>query len=326
MVPGLVFLILIFSLLLIKSADWVVVAIRRIAKQTHTGIFALSVIILAIGTSFPELFVGITSALESNPGVSLGDVTGSNIANLALVGGLAALVAGRVRVRGEYIRRDIVVSMIAGIIPLLLLLDRTLNRVDGFILWFVYLAYASSFFRRRFVEIGREQQEEESFIYRFMRRFNHVNIDKAKRRELGRLFVGIALMLFSADMIVRFATSLAEAAHVPEFVIGLVIVAIGTSLPELAFSFRSLEDHEPSMFFGNLLGSTIANSTMVIGTVAIIHPIHLAAPDKYFMAVVTFITVFVAFWFFIRSKHRLDRWEALMLLFLYIAFIIIEIT
>lgn len=325
MIPGLIILILLFSLVLIKSADWVVVAVRRLAKQTHTGIFAFSAIILALGTSFPELFVGITSALEGNPSVSLGDITGSNIANIALVGGLAAFVAGRVRVRGEYLRRDVVVSMIAGVIPLVLLFDRTLNRVDGLILWAVYLAYATSIFRRRYVQIGKEQQEEESFVYRFMRRFNNINIDKAKRRELGRLFVGVALMLFSADMIVRFASKLAEIAHVPEFVIGLIIVAIGTSLPELAFSFRSLEDHEPSMFFGNLLGSTIANSTMVIGTAAIIHPIHLTAPDKYLVAVVTFIVVFISFWFFIRTKHRLDRWEALMLLFLYLTFVIVEI-
>jgi cation:H+ antiporter len=326
MIPGLIFIILIFSFLLIKSTDWVIVAIRRIARQTHTGIFALSAIILALGTSFPELFVGVTSALEGTPSVSLGDVTGSNIANIALVGGLASLFTGRIRVRGEYLRRDVLVSMIAGIIPLLLLLDRSLNTVDGLILWAVYLAYATSFFRRRFVQIGREQQEEESFIYKFMRRFNDISISKQKRREFGRFFVGIALMLFSADMIVRFATQLAGLAKVPEFVIGLLIVAIGTSLPELVFSFRSLEDHEPSMFFGNLLGSTIANSTLVIGTTAIIHPITLVAPNKYLVAVGTFIVVFSTFWFFIRSKHRLDRWEAFMLLLLYLSFVIVEIT
>ena len=98
MIGALLSVIILFSFVLIKSTDLVVVALRRIGKQTKTKVFALSAIILALGTSFPELFVGITSALEGAPNISLGDVTGSNIANIALVGALAALIAGRVRV------------------------------------------------------------------------------------------------------------------------------------------------------------------------------------------------------------------------------------
>ncbi len=321
MIPSIVVSILILSLVLIKSADMVIIAIRRLSKTTHTKVFALSAIILAIGTSFPELFVGITSALEGTPIVSLGDVTGSNIANIALVGGLTALFVGKVRVHSEYLRRDVVVALVAGILPLVLLLDQKLSRVDGLILLTIYLAYATSFFRHRFIQIGREQQEE-GFVYRFVRKFNHIS--SQKRKELGRLFVGVALMLFSADIIVRLASYLASYANIPNFVVGLVLVAIGTSAPEFAFSLRSLEEHEPSMFFGNLLGSTIANSTLVIGVVAMIHPIEVVAVNKYFVAVVAFLTVFISFWYFIRTKHRLDRWEAAMLFILYISFIIAE--
>lgn len=323
MIPGLIFLIIVFSLILIKSADMVIVAIRRISKTTHTGVFALSVIILALGTSFPELFVGITSALEKAPSVSLGDITGSNIANIALIGGLAAFFAGRVRVRGDYLRHEIWVALGAAIVPLLLLLDGQLNRVDGLILLTVYFANATSFFRSRFVQIGKEQQEEETFTYRFMRQFNH--IAAKKRKELGKLFVGIALMLFSADSIVKIAVYLASLANLPEFVIGVIIIAIGTSLPELAFSFRSLEEHEPSMFFGNLLGSTITNSTLVIGIVSLIQPINLEAPHQYFYAVTAFIVIFLMFWLFIRTKHRLDRWEAGILILMYLIFVVIEL-
>lgn len=323
MIPGLIFLIIVFSLILIKSADMVIVAIRRISKTTQTGVFTLSVIILALGTSFPELFVGITSALERAPSVSLGDITGSNIANIALIGGLAAFFAGRVRVRGDYLRHEIWVALVASVVPLLLLLDGELNRVDGLILLAAYFANATSFFRSRFVQIGKEQREEESFTYRFMRQFNH--IAAKRRKELGKLFVGIALMLFSADSIVKIAVYLASLANLPEFVIGVVIIAIGTSLPELAFSFRSLEEHEPSMFFGNLLGSTIANSTLVVGVVSLIQPIHLLAVPQYFYAVTSFVVIFLVFWFFIRTKHRLDRWEAGVLILLYLVFVAVEL-
>jgi cation:H+ antiporter len=113
-------------------------------------------------------------------------------------------------------------------------------------------------------------------------------------------------------------------AKIPIFVIGLVVVAIGTSLPEFVFSLRSLEEHQPSMFFGNLLGSTIANSTLIIGATSLIHPVTVVAVDQYFMAAMAFILVFGCFWYFIRTKHRLDRWEALLLLLLYVTFLVVE--
>lgn len=323
MVGGLIFVIILFSFVLIKSTDLVIVAIRRISKQAQVRVFAISAIVLALGTSFPELFVGITSALEGAPGIALGDIIGSNIANIALIGGLAAILAGRVRVHGEYMKREIWVALIASIIPLVLMLDGNLNRVDGLILLAVYLANATSFFRTRYVRIGEEQQEE-SFVFRFFRQFNHV--DSKKRREFGRLFVGLALMLFSADIIVKVAVHLASTIQMPEFVIGLIVVAVGTSLPEFAFSLRSLKEREPSMFFGNLLGSTIANSTLVIGLVALIKPIEIIAVSEYFISVVAFMIIFLVFWYFIRTKHRLDRWEAGILILMYVIFVIFVVS
>ncbi len=315
-----VFLIVIFSLLLIKSADWVIIAIRRLSRQTHTKAFALSAVVLAIGTSLPELFVGVTAALEGQPQIALGTTMGSNIVNITLVVGLAAFVVGRVGVHGNFLKRDVWIALVAGVLPMLLLLDGALSRVDGLILLTVYAAYATSFFKTRFTQIAKEQQEEKSYVYRFIRKFNHV--DTKKRKEIGRLFVGLALLLFSADVIVKSSTALAEYAGISGFVIGLIVVAVGTSLPELAFSLRSLEDHEPSMFFGNILGSTIANSTLVIGLVAIISPIQVINTGKYLTAAAFFVVVFLVFWLFIRSKHRLDRWEAGVLILLYVVFVI----
>jgi cation:H+ antiporter len=321
MVPALILLLLFFSFILIKSADLVIVALRRIGKRTKTGVFALSAIILALGTSLPELFVGVTSAIEGTPNLALGVVMGSNIANITLVAGFAALVAGRVYVHGNYIKRDMWVALVAGIIPILLLLDGTLSRVDGLALLAIYFAYSSSIFKRRYMEIA-EEHKKESFVYRFLRRFSHVNVKTSK--EFGKLFIGIAFLLISADFIVKIASNLANTAGVPIFVVGLVVVAIGTSLPELVFSFRSLEDHEPSMFFGNLLGSVIANSTLVIGVTCLITPITVGSTSQYITAAITFVIVALVFWYFVRSKHRLDRWEALVLVLIYFVFVIVE--
>ena len=311
----------ILSLVLVKSADWVVVAIRRLSESTKMGAFAISAIILALGTSFPELFVGITSALSGSPNLILGVVLGANIANISLVAGIAALITGRVHVQGSFVRRDVGIALLAGLLPLFLLLDRNLSRVDGLILLTTYAGYASSFFRKRYLQVAREQREE-GFIYRFFQKFNHVSA--AKRRELGRLFVGLALLLFSSDMIVRISDGIALALNVPLLVIGLVFLAIGTTLPELTFSIKSLSEDQPGMFFGNILGSIIANSTFVVGLAAVIAPMEIVARRQYLVASVAFLVSYCLFWYFIRTKRTLERWEAGVMLFLYTVFVVVE--
>lgn len=319
MVLGLIFLIIIFSFVLIKSADIAVIALRRITRGA--SVFGISAVLIALGTSFPELFVGVTSALEKSPNLSFGVILGSNIANIALIGGMAAFITGKVEVHGEFLHRDVWIAFIASLIPLVLALDGNLNEVDGIILILIYLAYAISFFKRRFLEIGN-QNIDGKFFLRFIRKVNHMESKKTK--EFGRLFVGIVLLLFSADIIVRFSSLLAGHLNISVFVIGLFILAIGTSLPEFAFSLRSLEDNQPSMFFGNLLGSIIANSTLIVGLVSIINPIKIIAIDHYLIAAAFFVVTYLTFYFFIRTKHRLDRWEALSLLLLYLVFVVVE--
>jgi cation:H+ antiporter len=322
-VPGLVLVILFLSFILIKSADQVVIALRHLSHSRTGAAFVLSALLLALATSFPELSVAVTSALDAAPNLSLGNVIGANIANISLVAGFATLIVGRVKVHGEFLRRDVAIALIAGILPLILILDGKLGRVDGLILLCIYGAYATSFFKRRFLEIAKEIQEG-SFMHRMFTRIFHPHIDGNKTKEAARLFIGIVLLLVSANLIVKVAGQLAEAANVPIFLVGLILLSMGTTLPELVFSFRSLEDDEPTMFFGNLLGSIIANSTLVVGLAATIYPIQVAAVSEYYIAAGAFLLTFLTFWFFIRSKLRLERWEGGLLLLLYLAFVVAE--
>jgi len=237
-----------FSFILIKSAEWIIVSLRRIAKKSKVGVFAISAIILAVGTSLPELFVGITSAIEGSPNISLGVVLGSNIANTAFIVGLVALILGKINVHGDYLKRDVFVALIAGLMPLGLMADGILGRVDGLILLFGYAAYTAGFFKEKFSEITNEHSRE-SFFYKFLREMNHIDFDVTK--EYAKLFISLAFMLFSSQMIIRASEALAIAIGIPIFVVGLIILAIGTSLPELVFSLRSIKGGEPKMFFGN---------------------------------------------------------------------------
>lgn len=310
-----------FSFILIKAAEWVIVALRRIAKKSKIGVFAISAIVLAVGTSLPELFVGITSAIEGTPNISLGIVLGSNIANTALITGVVALILGKINVHGEYLKRDVFMALVAGLLPLALMADGILGRVDGLVLLFVYASYTASFFKDKFAEITNEHNNE-SFFYKFLREINHIDFDISK--EYGKLFISLALMLFSSQMIISAASAISIVIGIPVFVIGLIVVAIGTSLPEFVFSLKSIKGGEPKMFFGNLLGSTIANSTLIVGLTAVISPVIITSFVDYRNAIIAFVVIFISFWLFIRTKHRLDRFEALILVLMYIIFIALE--
>src|SRR3989304_4678873 len=132
-------------------------------------------------------------------------------------------------------------AVVAGALPLILIYDKTLSRVDGLILLVTYGAYATSFFKERFLQIAHRHRKE-GYLHRFLRNFAHFEVPVQQTKEYGRLFVAIAAMLLSASLIVRVATGLAALAGIPLFLVGLVLLSVGTTLPELVFSIRSLED------------------------------------------------------------------------------------
>lgn len=315
--------IFLFSLVLIKAADIAVGAISKLSKTLRTGAFFLSAIVLAVGTSFPELFVALTSSLGGTPNLSLGNVIGANITNISLVTSITAIVFGTIKVQGNVLKKDLGVALLAGVVPFLLIFDTVLSRVDGLILLSIYGVYASSLFRTRYMEIAEEQIEaQEDVVGKIFRQI--VVVGKNNYQTIGRLFFGVTLLLVSAEAIVRMANTLSGHLNIPVFLVGLIILSLGTTLPELAFSIRSLRDHHPTMFFGNLLGSIIANSTLVIGVAAVISPIRVIAFENYTIAFITFCLSFLFFFIFARTRHTLSRAEGIILLLIYVMFVVIE--
>ncbi len=314
-------LLFIFVFILIRSADLTIEALKSLARRFNAGTFVVSAIILAIATSLPELFVGITSALEGLPSLSLGNVLGANIANLSLVVGLAGLTAGGVFVHEKILGKEILLATGAAILPIFLLFDGSLSRVDGLILLAVYLAYTTSFFKIRFLEVGKYTLGGR-YILRFVRHLG--DVEQKADKTLGHLFVGIAALLFSANFIVKFAGDFAKASGVPIFVVGVVFLSLGTTLPEIVVSIESLKKAQPGVFFGNILGSLIVNSTLILGIVSIISPITDGNLENYLTALITLILTLFLFWLFTRTKQRLERWEAGVLLAIYLVFAVVE--
>jgi cation:H+ antiporter len=313
-------LIALFSYLLIKATDILLINLNALAARTKVGKFAITGLVLALATSLPEGFVGITSAIKGAPNLSLGNIIGANIANMSFVIGGAALISGSVNVYGGFLTKDIFYTFMAGLAPLILLYDKSLSRVDGIILVLIYGFYQATVLKEQHRHVV---EGEENLIHRILRRLNSLN-NNGTKRELGWIFLGVAILLFSADIIVRLSSKLALLLNVPVLVIGLILISLGTTLPEFVFGIKAVKNHQAGMVFGNLLGSIVANGTLIIGIVALVSPIKIMAFNEYLLATFVFMILSAAFYLFVRSKRKLERWEGGVLVLIYLAFVLIE--
>ena len=311
-------LLVFFSFLLIKATDILLINLKRLSSRTRLGEFAITGFLIALATSLPELFVGISSALEGVPNLSLGNVIGSNIANLSLVIGGAAFLGGALGVKGRFVRRDVFYAFLAGAAPMMLLVDRHLSRIDGVILLALYGFYNFSVFaeqKKRVVEADGEK-----VIHWILRRLNHAG----QSRDIAWIFMAVALLIFSSDMLVRQAVVFGKFLQLPILLIGLFLVAVGTSLPELAFQLKAVRQRRPQMAFGDLLGSVVANGTLIIGVTSLLAPIKIMAFSEYLLATLAYVVIFGLFYLFIRTKQKLERWEGAILVLAYLVFVVAE--
>ena len=316
------YLILIFllSFILIKATDILIVNFEALSVKTKIRKFALTSLILGLATSLPELFVGLSASFAGKSILSLGNIMGANIANLSLVVGGAALIGGALRVEGVFLKKDVFYAFLAATAPMILLTDKVLSRIDGLILLTLYVFYQIVIFSEKKHRQEFKKTQEMGVIHRLIRKMNHLETKK----EIGWILLSIIVLLFSADFLVKVAMKLAVVLNLPLILIGLLIVSVGTTLPELVFGIKASKDKQSSMVFGNLSGSIVANATLIIGLVALISPIRIQAFASYLLATMAFVIIFGLFYFFIRTKHRLDRWEGLALLLVYLVFVIME--
>ena len=321
MLIGQILLLIVACLVLIKSTEMIVASIKQLARKIGVGSFGITAFILAVATSLPELVVGITASIEGLPTVVLGNVLGSNIADITLVIGGAAIAGGMVRVTGEALKRDVIMVFGAALLPVLLIEDLVLSRSDGLVLLAVYVFFVMTILKKHTREVG-ERAFDESPMHKLLM----VVTRERGRGDLLRFVGGIALLLTSSHFIVQLSKGIALGLGIPILIVGLFLVAIGTSLPELVFEMKAVVSGNTSMALGDLLGSVVANATLVLGISSVISPIRL--PDglaPYLTAIGAFIVMYLTFIFMSRSKSSLSRWEGAVLLFMYFAFTLLEI-
>ncbi|MBW2970632.1 calcium/sodium antiporter [Candidatus Woesearchaeota archaeon] len=306
LITNLIFMIL-SCFTLVKSSSFLVRSLAKISEYFRMNEFAIGFIIMAVSTSLPELFVGITAAIDNATALALGAVIGSNILDLTLVIGIVTLMARGIKIKSKIIRRDIVYMLGMVILPMLLMWDSVISRIDGLVLLAVFLFY-----------IWQMVRQERSFSRK---------LEKVQRAEV--LFwiivaiVSVILLVFSAEFVVEFATRLSIDLLLPPILIGLFIIALGTSLPELIFESKAVLERHEELALGDLLGSVITNSTLVLGVTALIRPI-TANLLLFFSSAMFMVLIAFVFMTFAESEKGISWKEAVSLILLYMFFIVME--
>ena len=258
--------------ILVWSADVFIDGAVVLANKLNVPSFLIGVVILGLGTSAPEMVVSAIASLQGNPGLALGNAYGSNITNIGLVVGLVAVLAP-IRVQSQIIKKELPLLLGITFLAGFQLIDGELSRVDAFVLIAVFFGVmAWSIIQDRKKSNDTLEAEYKSEID------SH---PMSLTRALGWLFIGLVLLVVSSRMLVWGAVVIAQSFGVSDLIIGLTIVAIGTSLPELASSLAAIRKNEHELALGNVLGSGLFNTLAVVGIAAGIHPLSVAPEVLY---------------------------------------------
>ncbi len=271
--------------MLIWGADQFVSGAAGLARTLKVSALIIGLVIVGLGTSAPEMLVAGVAAWEGNTGLAIGNSIGSNITNIALVLGVTAMIAPPLVVHSKLLRRELPVLFIIMLLVFVLFFDLHLSFVDGIILLLALVAFIGWM-----VRLGRLSQKEDHdpIIDEMAEEMpQELPIGKA----LIKLFIGLVVLLIGARLVVWGAVSIAQAFGISDLVIGLTVVAIGTSLPELATTITSAKKGEHDLAIGNIIGSNMFNLLGVLGIPAVIHPdvfeINVLTRDFAIMTVLT---------------------------------------
>ena len=306
-------------LLLLKSADYLVDGSSNIAKYFGVSSIVIGMTVVAFGTSLPELVVSAIANLAGSAGISIGNVVGSNISNICLVLGLAALLMP-IKVNREVFRFDY--PFLIGASLLLLMLSAgmffdspgsgyTIGLVDGIIM----LALFSLFM---YIQMERVHPQD--------RRERHS--ERERRKLLSHLLLtvgGLTGVIVSAGLLVNSSMAIARLFGIPEIIIGLTIVAVGTSLPELATSIVAALKKKFGIAIGNIIGSNIFNILLVVGTASVIRPIQNIDYSAVLIDIPVMIGLTVLLFVLMRTGFALTRRDGILLLLLYTIYILARV-
>lgn len=307
--PDLVWLnlliIVVGVILVLWGADRMTDGAVAIAQRLKIPEIVIGLTIVAMGTSAPEFCVSLVSALNGTPDLAVGNVVGSNIFNSMLIVGVAALVAP-MTIMPSTVKKDIPFAFFASLLLMgMILIDGNLSRIDAAILFGVFLVFMYITLKGAKGSHAVEQEKAGKKNYSLLTSF-------------GLIALGLACLIVGSKVFVESATMVAQSLGVSEAVIGLTIVAGGTSLPELATSVVSARKGQSGIAIGNVLGSNVFNILLILGGAGLICPMQVQGIT--FIDLLVMGSSMVLLWLFSFTKYTVERWEGAVLTILFLAY------
>jgi cation:H+ antiporter len=301
-------------LVLFWSSNFLVEVLKKVSKFLGWKEFVVSFFIVALATTIPNFIVDIISALNKVPHLALADVVGTNIADLTLIIALSALISkAGLSLPSRTVQGSSIFTILIALLPLILIHDGNLTRSDGVLLLATFVFYLIWLFQKR---------------ERFEKIYDGIKEPLTLRfflKNLILLFVSICLLLLSGQGIVKSAIFFSDYFHFPLALIGILVVGLGTALPELSFTFQSARKSQDWFIVGDVMGSVIMTTTLDLGTVALICPIEISDFSPFAIGRIFLIISAIFFLIFIRTGKKISQREALFLLGIYILFLLVEV-
>ena len=311
-----IILIIIGFVLLVKGADFLVDGASKLAKRFHIPEIVIGLTIVSMGTSMPELFVSITSAIEGHSDMAIGNVVGSNIVNLFFILGLSAIVKS-IAFKRETRLIEIPLCLAVSIIFMIVCnIGQDITRVEAIILlalfiMFIIYTIVMSFKGEEFDKEDNVEEEKDN--------------DKSKNsalKDIVFIILGVVALKFGGDLAVNNAVNVAQILGLSEKIIGVTILAIGTSLPELVTSVFSAMKGKSDIAIGNIIGSNIFNMLFIIGVSALINPITYNISYNKDMIILIIGTVILSLFPLIPPKNKMSRMNGIIFTIMYLAYMV----
>lgn len=331
-------ILLVSLVVLVKSADYLLEYAARIAYRFDVSDLIVGLVITSVGTSLPELASSLSAAVVGSSGLVIGNVVGSNIANIGLVLGVAAIVRPFATEKRMH-DRDGFIMLASVLLFFLMALDNVIGRLDAAALLIMYIAYV--IFAARSDRSGVEHRFRDflKFLFDFeyatpfVRRLGRLRSDRGKQRtknkklelrpllfEIGVSGASLAALIVGARYVVVEAVWFARMFRLPDNLIGLSIIAIGTSLPELMISISAARKDKGALIVGNVIGSNIANILLILGLAGSVHKLDVAEQSVvYTIPIMLFFSLTLLY--FIRRNWRISRVEGAIAVVGYLAFL-----
>lgn len=294
---------------LVKSADVLLKGAVTVGRYHGWSELLIGVILIGIGTSLPEIMVSGFSALDGKPGLALGNAYGSNIANIALVMGFS-LIFGRIHIPPMIWKRSLLYLLIATLITLIYLTGGLLDRLYGILAIGAFIVMMVRLIQTQIDQPSSDNKPDHPTL--------HYGL------AWGYIIIGFIILIVSAKCLVWAATTIAHGFNISDEIIGLTVIAIGTSLPELATSITASRQGQTQLILGNVVGSNLLNTLVVVGLAASIHPItvawHVILRDYLFMST---LTGYVWLRALVMRPAYFTRIEGLLLVSAYIGYLIV---